>query len=111
MIVTQRVAEQIRDAPLSFSLDLADRAHTRRIPLVRSSCIMPPLSARVLASFASRTAISASISERMEAMAICSAIDGTGSNTLAMLVLLMPVTLVPTEKKRNWAFTEAVWKQ
>src|SRR5438874_147835 len=52
------------------------RCHTSRVLPVSSSCIMPCLSARVLASRASRAASSASMSERTAAMAVCSAVVG-----------------------------------
>src|SRR6266536_5019549 len=51
--------------------------HMSRILPVSSSCIVPSLSMRVLASFASSEAISASMSERMVAMAVCSSTAGT----------------------------------
>ena len=70
--IAQLVAEQGDDAVLRGAFGLADVAHTRRILPVRSSCIMPCLSWRALASFASSAAISASMSERMAAMAVCS---------------------------------------
>ena len=50
---------------------------------VNSSCIMPCLSRRVLASLASSAPISASMSDKMAAMAVCSATVGgksIGSN-------------------------------
>ena len=57
--VAQLVAEQGDDAVLRGALGLADGAHTSRILPVSSSCIMPCLSWRALASFASSAAISA----------------------------------------------------
>ena len=48
---------------------LADSAHTRRILPLSSSCIMPCLRLRALASFTSKETISASMSERTVAMA------------------------------------------
>ena len=71
--IAQLVAEQGDDAVLRGAFGLADGAHTRRILPVRSSCIMPCLRLRALASFASSAAISASMSERIVAMAFCSA--------------------------------------
>lgn len=50
--------------------------HSRRILPVKSSCIMPCLSRRVLSHRCSRAASSASMSERTSAMAVCSALEG-----------------------------------
>src|SRR5207247_6890720 len=52
--------------------------HLSRIPPVSSSCIMPCLSWRAFPSLASIAAISASMSERMAAMAVCSESVGVG---------------------------------
>ena len=71
--VVQFVAEQGDDAVLRCAFGFADVAHTNRILPVSSSCIMPCLMLRALASFASSAAISASMSLRMAAMAVCSA--------------------------------------
>ena len=49
-----------------------DGAHINRLLPVSSSCIMPFLIWRALASLASSAAISASMSLRMAAIAICS---------------------------------------
>src|SRR5207249_12283637 len=72
--VAQLIAKQGDDPVLRGALGLADGAHTRRILPVSSSCIMPCLSSRALASLASSAAIPASISERMAAMAACSSL-------------------------------------
>ena len=79
--IAQFVAEQGDDAVLRGAFGLADVAHTSRILPVSSSCIMPCLMWRALASFASSAAISASMSERMAAMAVCSS-HSSGSGTL-----------------------------
>lgn len=49
-------------------------SYTNRILPVSNSCIIPCLRARVLSRRVSRTAISASMSERTSAMAVCSAL-------------------------------------
>src|SRR5262249_15124823 len=60
---------------LSSGLTVAGYRGNRILP-VRSSCIMPCLTWRALASFASSPAISASMSERIAARASCSAFVG-----------------------------------
>src|ERR1039458_4076167 len=76
--IAELVAEEGQNAVLGSAFGLAD-GHTRRILPVRRLCIMPCLIWRALASLASRAAISASISERTAAMAVCSSVsEGIG---------------------------------
>lgn len=98
-------------------LRLFDSDMTRRLTdtttmdldgLVRSSCIVPCLSWRALVSLTSIAESSASMSERIAAMAVCSSGSGIRSVTLRMLVLLIPETFVPTAKKRNCRLASAV---
>ena len=70
--VAQFIAEQGDDAVLRGPFGFADVAHINRILPVSSSCIMPCLIWRALASLASNAAISASMSLRIAAMAVCS---------------------------------------
>src|ERR1019366_9022160 len=74
--ITQLIAEQGDDAILRDAFGFADVAHTRRILPVSSSCIMPCLMHRALARLASSAAISESMSDRIAAMACCSALVG-----------------------------------
>ena len=62
---------------------------------------MPCFSRRALLSLASSEMISASMSIRMSAMAFCSKSGGNWSEILAILVLLIPDTFVPTAKNLN----------
>src|SRR5262249_62053601 len=62
--------------PGFLPFDVLGFFHTRRVLPVNSSCIMPCLSWRALASFSSSAAISASMSLRMMAIVVCSSIGG-----------------------------------
>src|SRR2546422_10764234 len=65
---------QVLVPPGFLPFDVLGFFHTRRILPVNSSCIMPCLSWRALASFSSSAATSASMSVRIVAMAVCSAL-------------------------------------
>src|SRR5215510_2108641 len=63
---------QVLVSPGFLPFDVLGFFHTRRILPVSSSCIMPCLSWRALASFSSSAATSASMSVSMVVMAVCS---------------------------------------
>jgi hypothetical protein len=96
-LVAEVVEEQADDAALGFPLWVSDGAHTRRVLPVRSSCIMPCLRRRVFSRRCSRAAISASMSERTAAMAVCSSPDGneTFNDRNACLERFFMLPLVP----------------
>src|SRR2546427_273603 len=85
VVVFERILKEGDHALLCVKLQLADVAHapasidtglTSRTRPVRSCCIMPCLIALVLSRRRSSAAISASISERTVATAVCSSMGG-----------------------------------
>src|SRR5713101_7844139 len=101
-VVAEPLAKQLDHPRLRPALDLADSAHTNRVLPVKSSCIMPCLMALVLSRRASSPAISASMSERMAAMACCSSTDGARNSNSRNVGNLRESTVALTELRMAW---------